>query len=104
MICLRIKDGFYAPIVLCDYCNEAITDPHMALELTDHREWDPANEELIEVYHVHKDACDQAMQEKFAGQCGSTELSIHMFQLAYNVGLRPDDFEKWMNGVELVGK
>src|SRR5688500_5625800 len=82
--------GKYIPLFVCDQCGKRIEDARQALEISD-ATTSLKDGDMTNVFHVHKGACDQAMEAKL-GPTGSNELTDHVFQLAYNVGLRQRDF------------
>jgi hypothetical protein len=80
----RIK-GRYCPVILCDACRERITDYHRAHILFD------GAQEAGQVYHVHKGACNKAIERQIRAAGGADfwdSLDEHLYRLAFNVGLK----------------
>lgn len=89
MIAVLTTDGRSAPILLCDYCEERITDAGMGAAV-----FQPASEstELQPVLHVHKGRCHDSADAKCGGRTGGdwVELDRHLLQLLFNSGIDLD--------------
>jgi hypothetical protein len=64
MIEIHFIKGRHWPLVLCDACRERITDCHKA-----HILWN-GDIESGPVYHVHKGACNRAIEQKIRDDGG----------------------------------
>lgn len=78
-------DSEIAPLIICDFCGERISDVHMAaaLTLTNNR-YSNGN---ARVAHVHKGPCFDAIEQQNGGNVGWAELSQHLRLILNNVGL-----------------
>lgn len=97
------KGGSY-PFFYCDLCQERITDPQMAMAL--YRDSDEyKSDEVLEVWHVHKGACDQRMGERLGGQANTRwqELTDHLLYLCFNTKLPPAELVKIDKENEKIG-
>jgi hypothetical protein len=90
---LLYSGGRYVPIIARDACGQRIEDFRLAMEINNAVEL-PEEGKMTNVFHVHKGACDRALEDKLGGITGSSELGAHLFMLAYNVRLRQKDFER----------
>src|SRR4051794_4614121 len=97
MIVMMIKRNRTAPLILCDHCQERITDPQRSLACWD----DPKGEDLpTPVFHLHKGDCDSGFNK---GQHRPwQEMSTHLVYLTHNTGLPAEKIiEANQNALEL---
>ena len=87
MIVSVSEEGRYAPVLICDICEQRITDAGLAGVVS--RTDQAGGVELNEVLYAHKGRCLDAAEEKLGGYrvTGWRELSDHLIDLLYNCGL-----------------
>ena len=85
MLRMQLKDGRYSAVLICDACEQRINDAYHANAVFARG----SGSELLEVFHVHKGACDQRLQPRVEGNDGVTgaeELTTHLVHLTHNCG------------------
>ncbi len=103
MILIHYREGRYAPVVVCDICEQRITNANLAVAVgTDVYGKDP---ELISVLHAHKGTCHDAAEAKLGGRIktGWDELSHHLLHLVQNIGLKPTDLVELKKTLDEIG-
>jgi len=90
MIEIHFEKGRHWPLVICDTCRERITDHKTA-----HVLWN-GSADATPVYHVHKGACNDAIEGKIRAEGGHDyweSLDTHLSRLAHNIGIKtPKDW------------
>ena len=85
---INIK-GMTGPVIYCDTCGKRIEDASRAVVLAAEK---IEEKQTSEVLYVHKGKCHDKAEAKI-GSNGWQELSRHLLQLVYNVGLSIEDLE-----------
>lgn len=87
MIVLRYHEGIYRPIILCDICEQPITDVQQANLVSKN----PTRDEITveAVMQVHQGRCTDVAEEKLGGktETGFDNLEDHLFCLMLSSGL-----------------
>lgn len=91
MIRVQYKDGKYAVVLICDTCEQRITNACQANAI--HHRGKADENGLLEVFHVHKGYCDLKLENKIKGNelfVSSEELTTHLVRLIHNCGFPVD--------------
>jgi hypothetical protein len=90
MILVQFKNAWYAAVIVCDICQQRISDGGLAVAVFRHI--DHESSELLPVLHAHKGPCQDAAEAKLGGKenTGQEELANHLLQMAHNSGLSPE--------------
>jgi hypothetical protein len=99
------ENSRYAPVVVCDICNEIILDVRMAAVVNQKLDTSESTN-FLEVLHAHKGNCLNLAEKRFGGRekTGWTELQSHLQDLIRNVGITTKDFMDWDNLEENIGR
>jgi hypothetical protein len=81
--------GMTGPVLYCDTCGKRIEDASRGIALAAVK---VEEKRTSEVLYLHKGKC-HAKAEAKVGSNGWQELSRHLVQLIYNVGLSIEDLE-----------
>jgi hypothetical protein len=88
MISVIYSSDRFIPVIICDQCGERITDAKMAAAVSKSR--DVQEGEELKVAHVHKGACQIAVEAQI-GSTGWSEMMDHILHLCTNIGLSLED-------------
>ena len=88
MILVQFKNAGYAAVIVCDICQQRISDGGLAVAVFPHV--DHESSELLPVLHAHKGPCHHAAEAKLGGNTGWEELANHLLEMAHNSGLSPE--------------
>lgn len=93
MIVSRNFEGSFAPQLIYDICEQAITDD-MAAAIS--RKQVSGEVSLERILHVHKGKCLDAAEEQLGGEdeTGWMELLDHLTMLVHNCGISTEKFVK----------
>lgn len=91
MITVRLIEGRYTPLVLCDHCGRRITEPGLAAVAYDLR-----GTADRQPFFAHKGRCHDAIDEAIetdGGMAGWGEFRRWMVDLLHNAGLHGDELD-----------
>lgn len=90
MIVLRHHEGRYRPVILCDVCEQQITDATHGNVVSPHPEHGQVD--LQALRHAHQGKCTDVAEAQLGGKVmtGFDNLDEHLFRLMYSVGLPPE--------------
>lgn len=95
----------YAPIVVCDICQEKIVNAQLGVAI--HTKAEKLEKgDMVEVLHLHKGQCHDLAEQKFAKKVniGWQELMTHLIYLCQNTNIGIDDMKKQSEIDEIKGK
>jgi hypothetical protein len=100
MIRIRYIEERYAPVVICDICEQRITNSGLAVIVYPRRLGNEA--ELLEPWHVHKGTCLATADERLGGRekVGWEELATHLMEVAMNCGRSSHQIKEHLNAFE----
>ena len=81
-----------APFIICDVCQEPITDASLALAAM--RKGRMNEHGRREVFHVHKDKCFPIIESSWSQLVDSVELTRHLDLLIQNAGVSLGDLRE----------
>jgi hypothetical protein len=91
---IRYRGGQFQPLLICDICDKRITDGHQGLVVY---HGNMVEDELTQVWHIHKAAPCQSEMERRMAATGQTmaaeEVVTHLLVLAENTGLTVTDLK-----------
>jgi hypothetical protein len=104
MIKMLYSSGRWAPILVCDICKDRIKDAQKAAAV--HRMGDVNDGNVVEVFHTHKERCQDIAEEKLSGKyrAGWSEMSTHLIYLSQNTGIGADDIRAQDELRDIIGK
>ena len=101
-ITVSVIGGRYAPMVLCDTCGKALTNPGMAVVAYDLR-----GEGDREPIMAHKGACHEVVDKRIrdeGGFPGWSELGTWIANLLHNAGLDDDELARAQDSAALFAE
>jgi hypothetical protein len=96
MILIKQIDGRSCPLIICDACNEPITNIKMGIVRYKSGGGDG---DISEVQHSHKTTCDKALSG-VEGKHSWQDLSHHLFLLLTNSGMPSSEIAAEVEGWE----
>ena len=73
MILAQFKNAWYAAVIVCDICQQRISDGGLAVAVFPHVNHESS--ELLPVLHAHRGPCHHAAEAKLGGNTGQEEIS-----------------------------
>jgi len=107
MLKILVRNSRYAPVLICDVCNQLITSVTEGAAVFPNRSPEHAfwpDGQFLNVMHVHKGQCHDTAEVVLGGRAvaGWTELSHHLVFLLGNVSMGEEELSYAMQGAAML--